>query len=109
MNTFLSDHNLVHILLKFNPAKGLKACDVKKWNLHSFRSRKLDSADYDARKEAPRKSNGTSYCPSVRKRMIKMAPILPHLNKLLIIRQKTKAKYLALKAENPFSDKVEKL
>ena len=50
-----------------------------------------------------------TYCPSVRKRMIKMAPVLPHLNKLLIIRQKTKAKYLALKAENPFSDKVEKL
>ena len=47
-NTCLSDHNLVEITLKYNPALGAKVHDsLPKWDPHSFRGRNLDSADYE--------------------------------------------------------------
>jgi len=138
-NTFLSDHNLVEILLKFNPAKGIKLRDVKKWDPHSFRGRKLESADYDAMKDDFAKVNwdellsqcedendgdndGSHFVNLVRQLVLDtcIANSEPKVdapgkresrNKRLIIRQKKKlkARYLALKAKNPLSDKVQKL
>ena len=45
--TSLSDHNLVEVVLKYNPVKGKNSHVIPKWDPKSFRGRNLESAEYN--------------------------------------------------------------
>ena len=137
--TCLSDHNLVEITLRYNPGKGFKPRIGPVWDPTTYRGRDLETASFDCIRaelslvdwdqlmsQSEEMSDGDLDCAHFvdlfRQKVLHTC--ISHSepkksfgkskgsrNKRLLKRQrgKLKARYLALKARNPGSDKVERL
>jgi len=137
--TCLSDHNLVEIILRYNPGKGFKPRTGPVWDPTTYRGRNLETASFDdirseldnvdwdqkmseCEEASDGDLDGAHFVDIVRQKVLHVciSHSEPKKNggsfkgskdKRLLQRQrnKLKARYLALKARNPGSDKVEQL
>ena len=138
-STCLSDHNLVEVVMKYNPLKGTKAHVIPKWDPHSFRGRNLVTAEFDNMNDDLSKvdwssmmtkceedydgdKDGSHFVHLLRNTVLetcisntepkKSGPVNKgSRNKRILIRRKKKlkARLLALKSKNPQSEKIKKL
>ena len=137
--TCLSDHNLVEIVLRYNPGKGYKPRTGPVWDPETYRGRSLETASFDDIRAAldtvdwdlmisrceelnDGDKDGAHFVDCLRQTVLETCishsePKKPlgkahgSRNKRLLVRQKKKlrANYLALKAKNPLSNKVKRL
>jgi len=137
--THLSDHNLVEIILRYNPGKSYKPQKGPVWDPETYRGRnleeadiddicaELDTVDWDQKMAECEELNdgdvdGTHFVAYFRQKVLEtcishsepkkqLGKFQGSRNRLLLVRQKRKlrARYLAIKAKNPQSAKVQRL